>query len=95
MESAFLKCGAIGLALALAGCATRGGGNASSADGVDVARFHSASRPLPASQIAIEPFDRADANPLRIPRYAAAVARELTGSAGRWSPPPPAPSRLL
>ena len=77
MESAFLKCGAIGLALALAGCTTSGGG-ATTAGGMDVARFHLGEQTIARSQIAIEAFDRADANRPEFPRYAAAVARELT-----------------
>jgi hypothetical protein len=82
MESAFLKCGAIGLALALvgasAGCATRGGGDASTAGGMDVARFHLGEQTIARSQIAIEAFDRADANLPEFGVYAGAVARELT-----------------
>jgi len=79
MESAFLKCGAIGLALALSGCAAGGaGGGASTAGGVDVARFHLGEQTIARAQIAIEPFDRADANRSEFPLYASAVARELT-----------------
>jgi hypothetical protein len=79
MESAFLKCGAIGLALALAGCAAgAGGGGGGTAGGMDVARFHLGEQPIARSQVAIEPFDRADANRPEFPIYAAAVARELS-----------------
>ena len=78
MESAFLKCGAIGLALALSACATGGGGNASTAGGMDVARFHLGEQTIARSQIAIEAFDRADANLPEFRVYAAAVARELS-----------------
>ena len=78
MKSAFLKSGAIALALALTGCATGGGGNASAAGGMDVARFHLGEQTIARSQIAIEPFDRADANRPEFPAYAAAVARELS-----------------
>jgi hypothetical protein len=77
MKSAFLKSGAIGLALALSGCATGGGGNASTAGGTDVARFHLGEQTIARGQIAIEPFDRADANRSEFRTYAAAVAREL------------------
>jgi hypothetical protein len=78
MKSAFVKCGAIGLALAVSACATRGGGGATTAGGMDVARFHLGEQTIARSQIAIEAFDRADANRPEFPRYAAAVARELT-----------------
>ena len=77
MKTAFLKSGAILLALASAGCATRGGAG-DAAGGVDVARFHLGEQTIARSQIAIEPFDRADANRPEFPAYAAAVARELT-----------------
>jgi hypothetical protein len=76
MKTAFLKSGAILLALASTACATRGGGAA--AGGVDVARFHLGEQTIARSQIAIEPFDSADANRSEFPTYAAAVARELT-----------------
>jgi hypothetical protein len=75
MKTAFLRSGAILLALAATGCATRGGGGA--AGGVDVARFHLGDMTIARAQIAIEPFDRADANRPEYPAYAAAVAREL------------------
>jgi hypothetical protein len=78
MESAFLKCGSIGLALALAGCATGGGGNAATAGGMDVARFHLGEQTIARSQIAIEAFDRGDVNRPEFASYASAVARELT-----------------
>lgn len=76
MKTAFLRSGAILLALAAAGCASRGGGG-DSAGGVDVARFHLGEMTIARAQIAIEPFDRADANRAEYPAYAAAVAREL------------------
>ena len=78
MKSAFLKCGALGLAISLAGCAAGGGGSANTAGGMDVARFHLGEQTIARAQIAIEPFDRADANRSEFPVYAAAVARELT-----------------
>ncbi|HEY0147860.1 MAG TPA: DUF4136 domain-containing protein [Allosphingosinicella sp.] len=78
MKSAFLKSGAIGLSLILAGCATGGGGAASVVGGTDVARFHLGEQTIARSQIAIEPFDRADANRPEFAVYASTVARELT-----------------
>ena len=90
MESAFVKCGAIGLALVLGGCTTAGGGGgASTAGGMDVARFHLGEQTIARAQIAIEPFDRADANRAEYPAYAAAVARELTRLG--WKVVPSAP----
>ena len=78
MKSAFLKSGAILLALALAGCETSRGERGTRAGGVEVARFHLGEQTIARSRIAIEPFDRADANRPEFPRYAAAVSRELT-----------------
>jgi hypothetical protein len=78
MKSAFLKSGAIALALLAGGCATRGGGGGAAAGGAEVARFHLGETTIARSQIAIEPFDRADANRPEFPAYARAVARELT-----------------
>ena len=78
MKSAFLKSGAIALALIAGGCATRGGGGGGSAGGAEVARFHLGETTIARSQIAIEPFDRADANRPEYAAVAASVARELT-----------------
>jgi hypothetical protein len=80
MKSGFLQSGAIALALTLAGCASGGAGGStgSAAGGMDVARFHLGDQTIARSQIAIEPFDRADANRSEFPAYAAAVSRELT-----------------
>ncbi len=78
MKSAFLKSGAIALALIAGGCATRGGGGGGSAGGAEVARFHLGETTIARSQIAIEPFDRADANRPEFAAYARAVARELS-----------------
>jgi hypothetical protein len=80
MKSAFVRCGAIGLAFALSACATGGGGGdkAPTAGGMDVARFHLGEQTIARSQIAIEAFDRADANLPEFRVYAAAVARELS-----------------
>ena len=89
MKSAFVKCGAIGLALALGACSTSGGGGASTAGSMDVARFHLGEQTIARAQIAIEPFDRADANRSEYPAYAAAVARELTRLGWRVVPSTP------
>ena len=75
MKSAFLRGGVILLALAAAACSTsRGRG---SGGGVEVARFH-LGEPVARSQIAVEAFDKADANRPEFPAYAAAVGRQLT-----------------
>ena len=76
MKTAFVPGAALVLALALAGCATRGGG-ADAAGGVEVARFH-LGQPVARSQIAVQAFDQANANRPDFPAYAAAVSRELT-----------------
>jgi hypothetical protein len=80
MKTAFLKCAALLSILAAAGCASSraGGGGAAGGAGADVARFHLGETTIARAQIAIEPFDRADANRPEFPRYAAAVARELS-----------------
>ena len=75
MKTAFLTGTMLLAALGLSGCATRGAGEA--AAGVEVARFH-LDQPIARSQIAIQPFDQADANRAEWPAYAMAVARELT-----------------
>jgi hypothetical protein len=78
MERAFLKCGATALALTLSGCAAGGAGtSARTAGGVDVARFHLGEQTIARGQIAIEAFDRADANRPEFSVYANAVARQL------------------
>jgi hypothetical protein len=78
MKSAFLTAAAAAASLALAGCSTSGGGGSAAAGGVEVGRFHLGQQTIARSQIAVEPFDRADANRPEFPAYAAAVARELT-----------------
>ena len=78
MKTAFLKRGAILLALAASGCATSNRGDNGGAGGVEVGRFHLGEQTIARSQIAIEPFDRADSNQPAYAGYAAAVARELT-----------------
>lgn len=75
MKTAFLPAAAILLAFGAAGCATRGGGG--EAGGVEVARFH-LGQPVARANIAVQPFDQADANRPEFPAYAAAVTRELT-----------------
>ena len=78
MKTAFLKCGPILLALAASGCTTSTGGSAGAAGGVEVGRFHLGEQTIARAQIAVEPFDRADANQPGYAAYAAAVGRELT-----------------
>ena len=75
MKTAFLRSTALILALALSACATKSG-KAPAGAGVDVARFH-LGEPVARAQIAIEPFDKADANRPEYPAYAAAVGRQL------------------
>ncbi len=77
MKTAFLRSAPLLLvAAALAGCAS-GGGKRTAAGGVEVARFH-LGEPVARAQIAIEPFDKADANRPEYPAYAAAVGRQLS-----------------
>ncbi|HEY0413801.1 MAG TPA: DUF4136 domain-containing protein [Allosphingosinicella sp.] len=77
MKSAFLRGGAILATAALAACSTMGPRTPSGpAPGVEVGRFHLGD-PIARAQIAIEPFDRADANRPEFPIYVAAVSREL------------------
>jgi hypothetical protein len=79
MKTAFLTCGAVALALAASGCASRGGGAAGGGAGdVDVARFHLGETTIARAQIAVEPFDRADASRPEFAAYSRAVADELT-----------------
>ncbi|HEX8669319.1 MAG TPA: DUF4136 domain-containing protein [Allosphingosinicella sp.] len=77
MKSAFLPAAATGLALVLAGCATKGD-RGPQPPGIDVGRFHLGQTTIARSNIAIEPFDRADASRPGYPAYAAAIGRELT-----------------
>jgi hypothetical protein len=78
MKAPFLRNCMILLAASLAGCSTTsGGGGGRSAPGLEVARFH-LGEPIARAQIAIEPYDRADANSPDFPAAAAAVERELT-----------------
>jgi hypothetical protein len=77
MKSAFLRNAPLLLVAALAACAGGGGKERPSAGGVDVARFH-LGEPVARAQIAVEPFDKADANRPEFPAYAAAVGRQLS-----------------
>src|SRR3712207_3252543 len=79
MKSAFLRPLPLLIAASLAACATGGGGDRGGTGGVEVARFHlGMAEPMAKPNIAIEAFDRADANRPEFPAYASAVARELT-----------------
>ncbi len=78
MKTAFVRSAPLLLAAALAACASGGGKKEGpAAAGVDVARFH-LGEPVARAQIAIEPFDKADANRPEFPAYAAAVGRQLS-----------------
>jgi hypothetical protein len=78
MKSAFLRNAAILLSAGLAACSTTGNrGAVTAAGGMEVGRFH-LGQAIARAQIAVEPFDRADANRPEFPAYAAAVTRELT-----------------
>ena len=74
MKTASLRFATLLLAASVTACAS---GRQESAGGMEVARFHLGD-PVARSQIAIEPFDRADAARPGFPAYAAAVARQLT-----------------
>ncbi|MEA3035276.1 MAG: hypothetical protein QOH04_1038 [Sphingomonadales bacterium] len=77
MKTAFLRSAALALAAVLAACTTGGGGGATvRAGGVEVGRFH-LGEPIAHAQIAIEPFDRADAARPDFAAAAAAVGRQL------------------
>ena len=77
MKTAFLRSAALLLAMSLAACASGGGGNRPAGGGLEVARFHLGD-PVARAQIAVEPFDKADANRPEFPAYAAAVGRQLS-----------------
>jgi hypothetical protein len=78
MKTAFLRNGALALAAALAACTTAGGGGGANvrAGGVEVGRFH-LGEPIAHAQIAVEPFDRADAASPDFAAASVAVARQL------------------
>lgn len=77
MKTAFVRSAPLLLAAALAACASGGGKVRPAAGGIDVARFH-LGEPVARAQIAIEPFDKADANRPEYPAYAAAIGRQLS-----------------
>jgi hypothetical protein len=78
MKTAFLRSAPLLLAAAaLASCASGSASRRPAAGGIDVARFH-LGEPVARAQIAIEPFDKADANRPEYPAYAAAVGRQLS-----------------
>jgi hypothetical protein len=77
MKTAFLRSAALALAAALAACTTGGGGGAGvRTGGVEVGRFH-LGEPIAHAQIAVEPFDRADAASPDFAAASTAVARQL------------------
>jgi hypothetical protein len=75
MKAPFLRNCMICMAALLTGCSTTGGGGR--AGGIEVARFHLGD-PVARAQIAIEPYDKADANRPEYAAYAAALERQLT-----------------
>jgi hypothetical protein len=77
MKTAFLRSFPLLLAAALAACASDGGKQRPAAGGIEVARFH-LGEPVARAQIAVEPFDKADANRPEYPAYAAAIGRQLS-----------------
>ena len=77
MKTAFLRSAPWLLAAALTACASGGGDKRPAGGGLEVARFHPG-QPVARAQIAIEPFDKADANRPEFPAYAAAVGRQLS-----------------
>jgi len=79
MKSGFSRTGLFLLTAALAACTTTGDkGGRVQGGGIEVGRFHLGEPTIARSQIAIEPFDRADSNRPEFPTYVAAVTRELT-----------------
>jgi hypothetical protein len=77
MKTAFLSSAALLLVASLAACSSRGGLGRPNGSGIEVARFH-LGEPVARAQIAVEPFDKADANRPEFPAYAAAVGRQLS-----------------
>jgi Domain of unknown function (DUF4136) len=71
MKAVFLRSAVLGLAVALAGCATTTGPAP-----VDVTRFH-LGQPIARGDIAVEPFVTQDPNSPEYRTYADAVARQL------------------
>ena len=77
MKTAFLRSFPLLLAAGLAACASGGGKERPAGGGIEVARFH-LGEPVARAQIAVEPFDKADANRPEFPAFAAAVGRQLS-----------------
>lgn len=77
MKTAFARSAPLLLAASLAACASGGGDRRPAGGGLEVARFHLGD-PVARAQIAVEPFDKADANRPEFPAYAAAVGRQLS-----------------
>ena len=77
MKAPFLRLSAALLIAALPACSAMQGRGGGAQAGIDVTRQH-LSQPIARGPIAIEPFDRADANLPEFPTYAAAVARQLS-----------------
>jgi len=77
MKTGFLRSFPLLLAAGLAACASGGDKERPAGGGVDVARFH-LGETVARAQIAVEPFDKADANRPEFPAYAAAVSRQLS-----------------
>ena len=75
MKRFFSAACAIALASALTGCAT--GSRTGAISPPEVTRFH-LGQPIARGQIAVEPFDAADANSIEFRSYAGSVARELS-----------------
>jgi hypothetical protein len=76
MKTTFVKGAALAATAALAACTTAGGGGRAQSGGIEVGRFH-LGQPIAHAQIAVEPFDRADAGRPEFAAYSAAVARQL------------------
>lgn len=75
MKAVFVRRCALLLSLPLAACSTLQGGREDG--GIEVSRFHLGQQ-VARGQIAVEPFNAADANLPEFNSYAAAVAAELT-----------------
>ena len=76
MKAVFLRGCALVVAASLAGCSTSGGRD-TRAGGTDVTSFH-LGQPIARGQVAVEPFDPADANMPGFASYASAVQGQLT-----------------
>jgi hypothetical protein len=78
MKAVFFCAGAMLAAASLSGCSTLRGGAGDAQTGAQVYRSH-LGQPIARSQIAVEPFDAADANSPEFRSYAAAVGQQLRG----------------